>query len=124
LGRGALYLNIKGADYKPSHLLTYLLTYKYVTVFASDKGLIWCAERPVSPGVKKEEQDVKTTVADRLKPTAVTVVPRCTVASVPRNAVSLPTWLNISITPLLKYVYYYYYYYYKWILHQKMKKWS
>jgi len=46
-------------------------------------------ERPVSPGVKKEEQDVKTTIADRSKPTAAAVIPRCTAAAVPRYPVSL-----------------------------------
>ena len=48
----------------------------------------YCAERPVSPGVKKEEQDVKTTVADKSKSMSAAVAPRSTTATLPRYPVS------------------------------------
>ena len=64
--------------------------------------LYWCAERPVSPGVKKEEQDVKTTSADRSKPTpAMGAIPRSAAANaVPRYAVSrVPPKLRPTARP-------------------------
>ena len=53
---------------------------------------VCCAERPVSPGVKKEELDAKTIPADRSKPPTAPSNPRSTAAAaaaVPRYPVSL-----------------------------------